>query len=570
MSRVPDPHPSPPSEWKEDERRLKESEERYRAIFEHSHDGILLVDPATDEILDANPGASSMLGYTPEELLRTPISAIHPNEMAELLAFAESVCERGHGWTSELTCTTRRGEMLPAEISASCIEVRGRKAMLAMIRDVSERRCAGEERERLLEREREARAEAERLAREEAALRRAAEAVSATFTVEQVIRQIAESALDATGADGSFVVRVDVAEDRVEVIAVAGEVTPPSGSGRRYTGSFAELVIERGEPELIGTLAAASRPLPGDLQESCPDCSAMAVPLGNAGGTVGALILLRRPERKPFQADEIARARTFGNLAVLAFGKVALLADSERRREELERVTESRSRLMRGFSHDLKNPLGAADGHAQLLEEGVVGELTEKQKGSVARIRGSIHGALGLIEDLLELARAEAGQIEVERQPVDVREVAWEMAEEYRAAAEARELELTAELPDRLSLIDSDASRIRQILGNLISNAVKYTGEGGVAVRVDVRGQGRAPGSGRWLAVDVSDTGLGIPEEKREEIFREFTRLEPGARRGAGLGLAISQRIAEALGGKITVESEVGKGSTFTLWLPVP
>jgi signal transduction histidine kinase len=111
--------------------------------------------------------------------------------------------------------------------------------------------------------------------------------------------------------------------------------------------------------------------------------------------------------------------------------------------------------------------------------------------------------------------------------------------------------------------------RIRQILGNLVSNAVKYTDRGGITVRVAVREGGKAPGPGRWIAVDVSDTGPGIPEERQKLLFRELSPLERGARPGAGIGLAISQRIARALGGQITVESAVGKGSTFTLWLPV-
>lgn len=300
----------------------------------------------------------------------------------------------------------------------------------------------------------------------------------------------------------------------------------------------------------------------------CGDCSALVVPLLDAGEPIGALILLRRPEHQSFRPDEIARARTFGDLAALAFRKIHLLEEAERRRSEIEQITESRARLVRGFSHDLKNPLGAADGHAALLDDGILGPLAPRQHQSVARIRASIRSALALIEDLLEHAHAEAGQIHVEPAPTDVREVAETLAGEYRAQAETAGLTMDTELPHEFPVVNSDPSRVRQILGNLISNAIKYNRRGGrIVIRVAVRERGDDPG-GEWIAVDVSDTGVGIPEEKRHLLFQEFSRLEPGTGHGAGLGLAISQKISRALGGEITVQSVVGQGSTFTLWLP--
>ncbi|HEX7120302.1 MAG TPA: PAS domain S-box protein [Longimicrobiales bacterium] len=247
----------------------------------------------------------------------------------------------------------------------------------------------------------------------------------------------------------------------------------------------------------------------------------------------------------------------------------AARAEAERGRDELRRVTESRNRLMRGFSHDVKNPLGAADGYLQLLEEGVLDHLTPKQTESVGSARRSIAAALDLIDDLLEFARAEAGEIEFERAPTDVRDVAHDAAAQYRAQAEAQGLDLTVEAPDTVPVIESDANRVRQILGNLLSNAVKYTERGSITMRLDVREGGNAPGPGRWIAIDVADTGPGIPEDQIKLLFQEFRRLDQtGQRKGAGIGLAISRRVARALGGDITVESEVGKGSTFTLWLP--
>ncbi len=241
--------------------------------------------------------------------------------------------------------------------------------------------------------------------------------------------------------------------------------------------------------------------------------------------------------------------------------RARLLENERRAREELERVMESRSRLIRGFTHDVKNPLGAADGFAVLLEEGIRGELTSEQQESVHRIRRSIHTALDLIGDLLELARAEAGQVSIDRVTMDVAEATREIVDEYRPQAQAKGLSLRVHAPEGMPPVCADPARVRQVLGNLVSNAVKYTHEGEVEVRVE------APDGSR-LAVRVRDTGPGIADEDRERVFEEFIRLEPGAGRGAGIGLSIGRRIARLMDGDVTLESEPGKGSTFTLWLP--
>ena len=236
---------------------------------------------------------------------------------------------------------------------------------------------------------------------------------------------------------------------------------------------------------------------------------------------------------------------------------------------ELEQVMESRARLMRGLSHDLKNPLNAIDGHAQLLQDGVRGPMTEPQRQSAERIRRSVRALLGLITDLLELSRAEAGHLSIDLRPADVVTLVRDAAEEQRAAAEAAGHTLEVDVPAELLVITTDAGRVQQILGNLLSNAVKYTpSPGRIAVRAGMRRSQGGPRSGAWLAIEVTDSGPGIPADEVARIFDEFARLTPEAAPGAGLGLAISRRIARLLGGDITVASEVGRGSTFTLWLP--
>ena len=246
------------------------------------------------------------------------------------------------------------------------------------------------------------------------------------------------------------------------------------------------------------------------------------------------------------------------------------LIDRERSaRRELERALESRSRLMRGFTHDVKNPLGAGDGFLALLEEEILGPLSAEQKQSIARVRRSIGTALGLIDELITIARTEAGDLEIEIETVDLRTVAEEIADEYRAQAEASGLRIELRLPDTLPPVQSSATRIRQILGNLVSNAVKYTRQGSITLSAAVQSDSGADGTSEWAALHVTDTGPGIAPEHLGLLFEEFTRFEPETTQGAGLGLAISHRIAAAVGGRLAVESEVNRGSTFSLWLPV-
>jgi PAS domain S-box-containing protein len=242
-----------------------------------------------------------------------------------------------------------------------------------------------------------------------------------------------------------------------------------------------------------------------------------------------------------------------------------LRAEAERRREELERVTESRAALMRGFSHDVRNPLSVADMNARILE---IGERSERQLESVGRIRRSISTSLRLIDDLLEVARAEAGQLEIECVNTDVGRVAREVAEDFSAPAAAAGVRLEVRAPGGLQA-ETDPVRLRQVLGNLLSNAVKYAPHAQVTVDAEIRHSG-GPRPGDWVAVSVTDTGPGIPADQREAIFQEYTRLDPKAQQGAGIGLAISRRIARLLGGDLTVQSEVQRGATFTLWLPTP
>jgi signal transduction histidine kinase len=248
----------------------------------------------------------------------------------------------------------------------------------------------------------------------------------------------------------------------------------------------------------------------------------------------------------------------------------ASVAAAEKGRRAVERLLDSKARLMRGITHDIKNPLSAIEGFAAILADGLRGELSMQQRQDVDRIRSNAAAVRALVEDLLELSRADAGQLRVTCQPTELRDVILQAVEEHQPQAQSRSHVLEVRVADEIPMVNTDAARVRQVLDNLLSNAIKYTPDGGrVSVEVELV-QGDEPARPRsMVAVHVSDTGPGIPLSQQEAVFDEFTRLDRTGQGGAGLGLAIGRRVSELLGGTLTLESEVGRGSRFTLWLPV-
>ncbi|MEO5814170.1 MAG: ATP-binding protein [Gemmatimonadaceae bacterium] len=412
---------------------------------------------------------------------------------------------------------------------------------------------------------------ARRRARQEVALREASEALAGAFTMDAVTDEIAHAALEAIEGQGAFVEAIvappDGASPVVTVRAAAGARLPPFESTFPFAGSVTEQVLLSGAPMLIPDLKEPGHSgAVGAFREG--GGAAIVVPLGTLAAPVGALFVLSAA-RGHFRVDDVARAAIFGHLAALAYEKLRILDEAYDGRRKLERVLQSRSRLMRGFSHDVKNPIGAADGYAALLSEGLYGDLSADQCESIRRIRRCIREALSLIDDLHELARAETGHIAPSLEAVDLASLVGSIGEEYQATARAGGLSLLVVVEPGLPIVRTNGARVRQIISNLLSNAIKYTERGRVTMRAISRAEGPFGTADHWELVEINDTGIGIPVNKQDFIFEEFSRIEGSEKPGAGLGLAISKLLAEALGGHISVVSELGEGSTFTLWLPV-
>jgi signal transduction histidine kinase len=242
---------------------------------------------------------------------------------------------------------------------------------------------------------------------------------------------------------------------------------------------------------------------------------------------------------------------------------------NELARRRLEQVIESRSKLMRGITHDLTNPLHAISANAELLEAGIKGPLSDEQQQLVRRIRRSAQHTVAMVRDLLDTSISGGGPLSVRPADCCIRDLITEVVDEYSASAVKRRLEIGWEPAGDPLMLYTDEARVRQVLENLVSNAVKYTEPGGtitvsaIELSTDDEGAARA-----MIAIDVADTGKGIPPEHLESIFEEFWRLESHRNTpGSGLGLSVARRIATLLGGALTVESS-SRGSTFRFWIP--
>lgn len=277
-------------------------------------------------------------------------------------------------------------------------------------------------------------------------------------------------------------------------------------------------------------------------------------------GRDGALVFVRDVSERKAAERELERYR--GHLEELVEERTRELAEANAALAEADRA---KSAFLASVSHELRTPLNSIIGFSGILAQGMAGELTEEQQGQVEMIRQSGRHLLALINDVLDLSKIEAGVVGVDLERFDPVEVVDDVVGTLSPLAAEKELELDVTRPERTSPITSDPGKLKQILLNLAGNAVKFTDEGRVGIRF-----GRT--SDDSFEFVVEDTGPGIPEDVVDEVFDAFVQIEqtgPEAKpEGTGLGLAISKEYAQMLGGDITVESETGVGSTFTLRLP--
>ncbi len=402
------------------------------------------------------------------------------------------------------------------------------------------------------------------------ALGEVSQAVSSTLDLETVLTRIVSHAVQLSGTDGGAIYEYDEASEEFHLRATDRMEDELITSLRANPPRLGDGVVGRAaanrEPVQIPNILEerAYTPRMRQLLERFGFRSSLAVPLLREDRIVGGLVV-RRKSTGEFRPEVIELLKTFATQSVLAIQNARLFREIEDKSRQIEAANRHKSEFLANMSHELRTPLNAIIGFSEVLGEKLFGDLNDKQAEYTDDILTSGRHLLSLINEILDLSKVEAGRMELELATFDL-PLAIDNARTFvRERATRHGITLDLDLDERLGDFVGDERKIKQILLNLLSNAVKFTPEGG-RIGIDAR---QSDGS---VEISVTDTGVGIAPEDQPKIFEEFRQVGSDLTHkseGTGLGLTLAKKFIELHGGRIWVESEVGKGSRFTFTLPL-
>jgi GAF domain-containing protein len=387
-----------------------------------------------------------------------------------------------------------------------------------------------------------------------------------TFDLKSVLNTLVESAARLCAADITTISREK--EGHYHVVAAYGfppglqdyYETMPIESGR---GSlFGRILFERKPVQIVDVLADPEYAM-RELQKRAGFRTVLGVPLLRDGVPIG-LLSVNRTTVRPFSDKQIELVTAFADQAAIAIENVRLFDEIQEKSRQLEEASQHKSQFLANMSHELRTPLNAILGYTELMADGSYGEPSEKMLGVLKRLESNGKHLLGLINDVLDLSKIEAGQLVLELSEYSVQDIAQTVRSTLEPLAADKKLGFKVEVASHLPSGRGDGRRLTQVLINLVGNAIKFTDAGEVAIKAEAN-------NGAFY-VSVRDTGPGISAADQAKLFQEFQQADNAITRkkgGTGLGLAISKRIIEMHGGKIWVESQPGQGSTFAFTLPV-
>jgi signal transduction histidine kinase len=402
------------------------------------------------------------------------------------------------------------------------------------------------------------------------ALGEVSQAVSSSLDLHTVLTTIVDRAVQLSAANGGVIYEYDevtqefrlrashgVERELIEILRTAqirvGEGAIGTAAATRAPVQVPDMLDER------GTVLPQVRPI---LARSGYR-SLLAVPLLIEQQIFGSLVIYR-PESGSFSHEVVNLLQTFATQSVLAIQNARLFREIEDKGHQLEIASKHKSQFLANMSHELRTPLNAILGYAELIMDDIYGEVPEKIRDVLERVQKSGQHLLSLINAVLDLSKIEAGQLTLSISEYSIQEAVYTAMTSVESLAAEKQLKLAVELSPNLPIARGDERRIVQVVLNLVGNAIKFTEAGEVKVRVTA-----ADGT---FIVAVSDTGPGISDEDQGKIFEEFQQADSSSTKqkgGTGLGLSIAKRIIEMHGGRIWVESSLGKGSTFCFTLPV-
>ena len=394
------------------------------------------------------------------------------------------------------------------------------------------------------------------------------QAINSTFELQALLEAILAHACQLADAGGGGIYTFDEVTEEFTLAATHGMkselIETIRGAHRRLhdDSPVGQCVLKRSVIE-IADLAAETRYQMRDALLKADVRALLAVPLLREDRIVGAL-LIRRRRPGAFGSSVIDLMQSFASQSALAIQNARLFQEIEDKSRQLELASQHKSQFLANMSHELRTPLNAILGYTELMQDGLYGELPAKTTEVLDRVQKNGKHLLGLINDVLDLAKIEAGQLVLGIEGYSMQDVVQTVVSATESLAAAKKLPLKVEFSKDMPQGQGDERRIVQVLLNLVGNAIKFTDVGEVRIAAKA-----ADGKFR---VAVVDTGPGIPEAEQARIFHEFHQVDSSNTKkkgGTGLGLAISKRVVELHGGRIWVELEVGKGSTFQFELPI-
>jgi GAF domain-containing protein len=410
-------------------------------------------------------------------------------------------------------------------------------------------------------------AELARSVEELRALGEVSQAVNSTLDLQTVLATIVARATQISGTEAGAIYVLDETSKEFQLSATFGMSEDMIAAVRNMHAEISAavgLLTETHEPDQAADLRDLPPTLVNHTILHAGYRARLLIPLLRSGKVVGALVV-RRKAPGEFSPNTVDLLKTFAAQSVLAIQNARLFREIEEKSRQLAMASEHKSQFVSSVSHELRTPLNAIIGLTEMMVTNAARFGTEKALEPLQRVNRAGTHLLGLINQVLDLSKIEAGKLELNPQTVQLVPLIDEVVGTARQLADQNKNRLTAEAPGDLGSLSVDPMRLRQILFNLLSNACKFTKDGEVKLRAS-----RVNGHD-WVELSVSDTGIGMTAEQQAKLFEEFAQADKTTAQrfgGTGLGLTITRKLARMMGGDVVVTSEMGKGSVFTVRLP--